>query len=750
LHLQKATSDVAVYDDQLHAGWYDWSWNVERDFASTEEVVDGKYVLRLDYTANWGAFHPQYSTDLEVGENDTLSLSILSPQTQSAWDVHVQLTDQNDADLGYHQIAHYIDGDTLEAGVWYDLGIPLSALNPADAQIGGITLQVSQPMTLHLDNVAFTGASAPEVPSEPEDPAHEAVTYVTQYVYNDHGALVQTVYPDSSHVAQTYNALGQVKTLGKDGSAVISSITYDIAGGKKEVAYANGTSESYTYDPNKQYLLTGKTAQNGVETLQNIVYTYDPVGNITQITDTGSALPKSTTYQYDDLSRLTRADITVDGSTETETFMYSPTGNILSKNAVAYTYGNDQHPQAVTAVGTDAYSYDANGNLVSAPNATYEYDGFNRLSYATNAGEITHYIYGADTQRIQKRNADGGRLTYIGAQAEADETGVFTNYVFAGGSRVATQNESGTIYNIQDHLSSASLSLDESGNVVQKLDYYPFGSERVNEKTGDFDTHFTYTDQEKDKETGLMYYGARYYDAEVGRFTQVDPWFGELSIPQTLNKYTYTLNNPLVYVDPTGEKVELVSRGLNKTGGSVGVHTFLRITPDNPEDFGEEDGYSYTLGGYSGKTGKLEKGRNRNGDFNISDDKIKTTQVINTPEGMTDTEYIKKINAVHDGYNNTEDYNLLSINKYGYNCNNYSSSLIIVSGGSIPEGYDPSGFNPGLGEVIPSMRLQQSSKTPAQSISFDQYYSRIFKTWSKVGLPNKEMLESRKNNKLFQ
>jgi hypothetical protein len=66
-----------------------------------------------------------------------------------------------------------------------------------------------------------------------------------------------------------------------------------------------------------------------------------------------------------------------------------------------------------------------------------------------------------------------------------------------------------TYYNVSDHLGSASLALDSAGAVVQKLDYLPYGSERVNVKSGTFDTHFTYTDQEKD-ESGLLYYGARY------------------------------------------------------------------------------------------------------------------------------------------------------------------------------------------------------------------------------------------------
>ncbi|MBI4359966.1 MAG: hypothetical protein HY564_02650 [Candidatus Jacksonbacteria bacterium] len=97
--------------------------------------------------------------------------------------------------------------------------------------------------------------------------------------------------------------------------------------------------------------------------------------------------------------------------------------------------------------------------------------------------------------------------------------------------------------------------------VAQKLDYLPFGSERVNVKTAGFDTHFTFTDQEKDAESGLLYYGARYYHPVLGRFTQPDPvimnigskeFAVAMANPQLLNPYAYVGNNPLRYLDPTG------------------------------------------------------------------------------------------------------------------------------------------------------------------------------------------------------
>ena len=71
--------------------------------------------------------------------------------------------------------------------------------------------------------------------------------------------------------------------------------------------------------------------------------------------------------------------------------------------------------------------------------------------------------------------------------------------------------------NIKDHLSGSSLMLDEGGEVVQLLDYYPFGSVRINEKVGDFDESHKFTGHELDSETGLYYANARYFNSDLGR-----------------------------------------------------------------------------------------------------------------------------------------------------------------------------------------------------------------------------------------
>jgi len=145
--------------------------------------------------------------------------------------------------------------------------------------------------------------------------------------------------------------------------------------------------------------------------------------------------------------------------------------------------------------------------------------------------------------------------------------------------------------------------------------------------------------------------------------------------------------------------VELVARSLQFI--SAGVHTFLRITPDSPSDFGVESSFTFTMGGQD-VDDKLQGIINYPGDLNANQDSIKMTEVIRTPEGISDTEFISNILEVH-GRLGDEDYNAASFNLNGRNCNNYSTSLLEGAGSEVPDNFDPNGANPGLGESIPGM-----------------------------------------------
>ncbi|MCL2863763.1 MAG: RHS repeat-associated core domain-containing protein, partial [Methanimicrococcus sp.] len=100
---------------------------------------------------------------------------------------------------------------------------------------------------------------------------------------------------------------------------------------------------------------------------------------------------------------------------------------------------------------------------------------------------------------------------------------------------------------LNDHLGSANVIMDESGQLVEHTLYYPFGAHREGgtEK-------YTFTGKELDSEIGLYYFEARYYNPQTFVFTQADSVIPNVYNPQSLNRYSYCYNNPVKYTDPDG------------------------------------------------------------------------------------------------------------------------------------------------------------------------------------------------------
>lgn len=288
-------------------------------------------------------------------------------------------------------------------------------------------------------------------------------------------------------------------------------------------------------------------------TLQNLQYEYDALGNITRITDTSETdTAKTARYRYDDLSRLIEAAVNgaANGDNYTQNYTYSPTGNLIRHSAIGdYSY-DGKHPQSVTEAGNVNYEYDARGNLTGDGTWTHEYDYRNRLVNSTNNGSEINYTYGYGNERIKKTDGENTTI-YISDEYEIRD-GVEIVHVFANGTRVATIRNGVIMFHHSDHLTGANVSTDEDGQVTEVADYYPYGADRIAQSNGT-PADYRFTDQEKDSETGLYYYGARYYNPLIGRFLSRDPWQGDPADPQSLNKYSYARNNPIKYIDPSGE-----------------------------------------------------------------------------------------------------------------------------------------------------------------------------------------------------
>ncbi|MDW7979904.1 MAG: RHS repeat-associated core domain-containing protein, partial [Verrucomicrobiales bacterium] len=107
-----------------------------------------------------------------------------------------------------------------------------------------------------------------------------------------------------------------------------------------------------------------------------------------------------------------------------------------------------------------------------------------------------------------------------------------------------------------NHLTSTSIQTDQNGNRIQHYEYTAFGRTRYTFSSSAFPVSRRYTSQVLDEDTGLYYYNFRYYDPVLGRFIQPDDIISDLGNPQSYNRYSYVLNDPLRYTDPDGHQEE--------------------------------------------------------------------------------------------------------------------------------------------------------------------------------------------------
>jgi RHS repeat-associated protein len=178
---------------------------------------------------------------------------------------------------------------------------------------------------------------------------------------------------------------------------------------------------------------------------------------------------------------------------------------------------------------------------------------------ATSRPKLTvTYTLPAQAANPAGRSAGHASLSLEPAAPEATPPPNHTwrSYYHAAGRRVAMRVQEGTTganqlhYLFADHLGSSNVSYRSDGGQTVTQRYYPWGTVRPGPGNS-LPTGYTFTGQ-LDSGAGLMYYGARFYDGALGRFVQPDTIVPEPGNPQSLNRYSYVLNNPLRYTDPTG------------------------------------------------------------------------------------------------------------------------------------------------------------------------------------------------------
>jgi RHS repeat-associated protein len=366
-----------------------------------------------------------------------------------------------------------------------------------------------------------------------------AISYVSQ-----NGAIATENY------SYTYGTMTETKL---NNTNSIWKLTAENDLGLATASVTGNLLREYGYDA--YGLPTSRTAKYGTNVIQSFGYNFNSAtGNLNWRKDNNRNLQED--FSYDNLNRLTGFGAT--------TIAYDIKGNITDHSGVgSYAYENTAKPYAVTTV--TPY-----GTAIPLRDQDVTYNGMQRPVTITENGYVATFSYDDGGERVKMLLTHNGttQLTryYLGGQYEIDaEAG--TERLYLGGDAYSASavyvKEAGNwnIYYIcRDYQGSITHIVDANGSLKQELSYDPWGRLRDPNTqqvyaVGAEPVLFLargYTGHEHLTVFGLINMNARLYDPALGRFLSPDPYVQSPENSQNFNRYSYCLNNPLRYSDPTG------------------------------------------------------------------------------------------------------------------------------------------------------------------------------------------------------
>jgi len=533
-----------------------------------------------------------------------------------------------------------------------------------------------------------------------------AVSFLEDEVFSSSSVLdamnrpMLVTLPDQSIVEPKYNEANgldslRVKIRGQgDFVTFLENQDYDAKGQRQSAQYGNGLITNYFYDPKTFQLVNLITKHEGAsdaQSLQDLHYTFDPVGNIVYSRDDAqqthyfknAVVKPESSFEYDatyqllkatgrehaglggnaqrnhaDLPFLAQLPHANDSSAVRkyrEHYLYDDCGNILQFQHKAtnanwnrhyrYEYQDDASndtnrlkstslPGDVEAGSySDTYQHDIHGNMTKMPHLKkMTWNFMDQLSKVDLfGGGMAFYIFGLGGVRIRKIiERLGGKRTeriYLGAveiyreyQGDtkklerstlniSDNTGkiaqVDTKIFDKDNTDTANPLNKDLIrYQYSNHLGSATMETDDDGNVISYEEHHPYGTSAYRNSKSDVALslkRYRFSGKERDDETGLYYFGARFYAAWLGRWASSDP----AGFVDGLNIFQYVTNNPINYLDKNGLKKlknddALDSKATFKTlsdypGVPKGYEFDPSITKDNFKERWVKDGHYWNI-----------------------------------------------------------------------------------------------------------------------------------------------------------
>ena len=372
-------------------------------------------------------------------------------------------------------------------------------------------------------------------------------THYMAYTYSTIGNITQSTMPSERSESYTYSANGNLDTIASDGKTF--DYDYYDTGYMKSITYPGGLKTVYEYD-NINRITKVTTSKNGV-VINTFEYEYDGNGNATKEIRNGV----QTLYSYDSLDRLISVTYG-DGSGVSYEYdaLNNRTKEIYSNGDVQdYVYDTKYQLKEIKLNGqvTDTFTYNPAGAVLTHNNKTFTYDEWDRMSGYSDGTNSYTYKYDANGIRTQKNNKQYIIDINNNVVAETDSDGNITDEIIWGHQPLARKINGNWYYYIYNAHGDVVGLTDDAGTVVNTYDYTPWGE--IRSETETVENPIKYAGEYYDDELNMIYLRARYYDPKIGRFTSYDIEEGEISNPLDMNRYVYCRNNPVKYVDPSGE-----------------------------------------------------------------------------------------------------------------------------------------------------------------------------------------------------
>lgn len=452
--------------------------------------------------------------------------------------------------------------------------------------------------------------------------SHGTHRFAVSRGYDPHGRPASLTFPTGFAVRQRYTALGhlaQVENAANPSVFYWSALQVNARGQVTREVAGNGVVTDRAFDPETGLIGSISASYHGAGDVQKLAFGFDAIGNLSERRDGRFSTPFIETFGYDALNRLKQVETT---GAFTVNATYDDLGNLRSRSDVgvfSYAQGG-AGPHAITAVSNSpggafnkTCAYNVKGERIQDGATALDYSSFGKPVRIRKGGDALGFDYGPDRalyrQTLFRTDAQGRETQtvreYVGGLYERETTSEglvrHTHYI-AGGSGVAAihtdERSAGTTTPAQrtrfvhkDHLGSVDVLTDAVGTVVERQSFDAWGRRRTLAYDGAGNWLVTYpaapapgasasetprgfTGHEMLDAVGLVHMGGRVYDPLTARFLSPDPFVQSPDNLQNLNRYSYVLNNPLSFTDPSGFFFKSIGKFFKKhwrTIAAVGV-----------------------------------------------------------------------------------------------------------------------------------------------------------------------------------